>query len=49
MWMHHMDTDKALREKDRQELHKNAPSYIEQTLERTSHEIAAARLPTSYL
>ena len=36
--MHHMDTDKKLKEKDRLELHKNATSYIEQNLESTHYE-----------
>ena len=48
-WMHHMDTDKVYREKARQELHKNAMSYIEQIQEATSHETAAVRPPTSHL
>ena len=33
--MHHMDADKAYSEKPRQELHKNATSYIEQILKTT--------------
>ena len=33
--MHHMDADKTRREKARWKLHKNATSYIEQTLEAT--------------
>ena len=33
--MHRMDVDKTYREKGRQELNKNAPSYIEQILEAT--------------
>ena len=44
-----MDDDKVYGEKARRELHKNATSYIEQILETTSYEIAAVRLPTSYL
>ena len=46
LWMHHMDADKAYREKARQELHKNAVSYVEQILEAASHETAAIRSPT---
>ena len=45
IWMHHMDTD----EKARQELHKNATSYIEQIQEATSHEITLVQPPTSSL
>ena len=33
-----MDTDKPYREKAKQELHKNAMSYIEQILEATSYK-----------
>ena len=29
LWMHQMDADKTYRENARQELHKNAMSYIE--------------------
>ena len=47
--MHHMDADKAYREKARWELHKNATSYIEQNLEATSHKTAPVRSSTSYL
>ena len=47
--MHHMDTDKAYKEKARQELHKNAMSYIEQILEATSYKTAAVKPPTSNL
>ena len=47
--MHHMDADKAYREKARRELYKNATNYIEQILEATSHKTAAVWLPTSYL
>ena len=36
-----MDADKANRKKARQELHKNATSYIEQILEATFHKTAA--------
>ena len=39
--MYHMDADKTYREKARRELHKNATSYTEQTLEVTSHETPA--------
>ena len=47
--MHHMNTDKAYREKARQKLHKNVTSYIEQILEATSHETATVRPLTSHL
>ena len=30
VWMHHIDADKTLGEKARQELHKNATGYIKQ-------------------
>ncbi len=46
--MHHMDADKAYRERAIRELHKNATSYIEQILEATSQE-TAVRPPTYYL
>ena len=39
--MHHMNSDKVYREKTREELHKNAPSNIEQIQKATSHERAA--------
>ena len=39
--MHHMGADKTYTEIARQELHKNASSFIEQILEVTSHEMAA--------
>ena len=44
IWMHHMDTDLVYREEARQELHQNAPSYIENILEVTSHKTAAVQL-----
>ena len=47
--MHHLDTDYVYREKDRQQLHKNAMSYIEQILEATFHKTAALWPPTSHL
>ena len=47
--MHHMDADKAYREKDWWELVKNAISYIEQILDPTSHETAAIRALNSHL
>ena len=37
--MHHVDADKIDSEKARQEMHKNAKSYFEQTLEATPHKI----------
>ena len=39
--MHHMDADKTFREKAWWELHKNTTTYIEQSLEATSHKTAA--------
>ena len=47
--MHHMNTDKAYREKTRQELHKNTTNYTEQILEATSHKTAAVQPPTPHL
>ena len=44
-----MDADKVYRERARQEVQKNAISYIEQILEATSHKTAAVRPPTSHL
>ena len=44
-----MGAVETYREKTRQELHKNGTSYIEKTLEATSHETALVQLPTSYL
>ena len=49
VWMHHMDADKTYREKGRQELQKNATSYIEQILEVTFHETTAVWPFTAYL
>ena len=48
IWMHHMDANKAYREKAWGQLHKNATSYIEQILEATSHKTAAVQSPTSH-
>ena len=47
--MHHIDADKAYREKAGQELHKNTTSQIEQILDATSYKTAAVRPPTSHL
>ena len=47
--MHHMDTDKAYREKTRREFHKNAPSNIEQIQQVTTHQEEAVQPPTSCL
>ena len=47
--MHHMDADKAYREKARQELHKNVTSCSEQILEAASHKTTVVRSPTFYL
>ena len=47
--MHHMDADKACREKARRELHKNATSYIEQIMKETSYKTAAVWQPASHL
>ena len=49
VWMHHLDTDKAYREKAWQQLHKDATSCIKQILEVTSHKTAAVWPPTNYL
>ena len=47
--MHCMDADKTYREKAKQELHKNATSYIEHFLEVTPDETTAVRPLTSHL
>ena len=47
--MHHMDADKACREKAWREYHKNTTSYTEQMLEATSHKTVNVRPLTSYL
>ena len=47
--MHHMDSDKAYREKAKQEFYKNATSSIEQILKATSHKTAAVQPLTSHL
>ena len=49
IWMHHRDADETYIEKARQELHKNATSYIEQIQKLPSHEATVVRPPTSYL
>ena len=46
--MHHMDTDKALREKAWRELYKTARSYVEQMLEAIPHETIVVQPLTSY-
>ena len=46
--MHHIDIDKAYKEKARQELHNNATSHIEQILKATSHKATDVRPPTSH-
>ena len=40
IWVSRMDADKAYSEKAKQELPKNATSYIEQIMEATSHKTA---------
>ena len=48
IWMHHMDADKASREKTGRQLHKNAASCNVQFLEAISLKIAAIQpLPSS--
>ena len=47
--MHHMDADKAYREKAWRQLHKNAASCNEQILKAISHKAAAKQPPPSYL
>ena len=47
--MHLMFADFAYRGKARQDLHKNAASYMEQILEATFHKTAAVWPPTSHL
>ena len=48
IWMHHMDADKAYKEKASRQLYKNAASCNEKILEATFHETAAVWLPTSH-
>ena len=47
--MHHMDSNKAYREKGKWELHKNAKNYNEKILEAKPRETAAVRQLKSYL
>ena len=47
--MHHLDTDKAYREKTWWQLHKDAMSYIKKILEATSYKTAAVWPPTTHL
>ena len=49
IWMHHMKTDTAYREKARQQLHKNATSYTEEILEVISNKTADVGPLTSHL
>ena len=44
-----MDADKMYWEKAKQELHKNAMSYIKQILEATSHETTVVQPLTAHL
>ena len=46
--MHHMDAEKAHREKAWRQLHKNATNHIEQIPEATPHKTAGIRSPTSH-
>ena len=48
-WLHHLDSDKTLREKARWELHKNAKYSFEQILKAAFHKIAAVQPPISHL
>ena len=41
--MHHIDNDKAYREKARWNLHKNAPDYIKQILETTATNFSSLK------
>ena len=47
--MHHVDADKAYKEKARRDLHIYVMSYIEQILEAIFYEKPVVRPPTSYL
>ena len=49
VWMHHMETNKMHKEKERWKLHKNVTSYFEQILETTSHKTVAVQPLTSHL
>ena len=46
LWMHHIDADKAYREKAWQQLQWNVMSHTEKILEATSHKAAVE--PISY-
>ena len=48
VWMHYMDANKTAREEDRQQLHKNAASNLEQVLAATPHKTPTIRPPASY-
>ena len=47
--MHHLDADKARKEKAWRQLHKDSTSYIKQILEATSHKTASLLQPTTHL
>ena len=47
--MHHLDADKAYREKAWGQLYNNVTSYIKQILKATSRKAAAVRVPTTHL
>ena len=47
--MHHLDADKARREKAWKQLRKDATSYIKQILEASSHKTAVVRLSITHL
>ena len=49
VWLHHLDSDKTLREKVRWELHKDAACCFEEILEAAPYTIATVQLLTSYL
>ena len=46
--MHYLDAHKTDGEEARQQLHKNAASYIEQVREATPHKTPTIRPPTSH-
>ena len=49
VWMHHLDANKAYREKPWRKLHSDAMSNIKRILEATSHKTAVVWPPITHL
>ena len=47
IWMHYLDANWTSEEEAREQLHKNAASYIEQVLAATPHKAPTIRQPNS--